>query len=55
MMYKEHSLAERLKDCLILEYTPNWIKNTPDKRINNHNIKIENKKENKKIIDWNTF
>ena len=31
MIYKEHPLANKLKDSPISEYHPKWIKNTPKK------------------------
>lgn len=62
IIYTEHPLASKLKDSLITEYNPIWIKNIPKKK----NVKQEQRQEPKKIIevkkkikddenDWNHF
>ncbi len=38
-MYKEHTLAKKLKDSPVNEYNPKWTKNLPQK------IPVNKKKE----------
>jgi len=55
IFYKNHPLANKLKDCPVSDYTPNWTKNLPVKI---KNVDVVEKKEQSKEdsqIDWNTF
>ena len=56
MIYTEHPLANKLRDCSVTKYTPKWTKNLPQK------VQVNKKKENieeipikKPKIDWDTF
>lgn len=54
MMYKEHPIANKLKDSSISEYNPKWIKNSPKKNtIDNKNF--ENKTKEKEKLSWDNF
>lgn len=53
VVYKEHSLSNKLRDSSISEYNPNWIKNVPEKVIVKEE-KIEKPVEKEKI-NWDTF
>ncbi len=56
MRYTEHPLAKKLKDSSVLEYTPKWIKNLPEKvKVNSKEEKTEKKPKKKPKIDWETF
>lgn len=56
MRYTEHPLAKKLKDSSVLEYTPRWIKNLPEKvKVNSKKEKTEEKTKKKPKIDWETF
>lgn len=56
MIYKEHPLAKKLKECSVLEYTPKWTKNIPEKvQVNTKKEKLEKKVKKKPKIDWDTF
>lgn len=56
MRYTEHPLAKKLKDSYVLEYTPKWTKNMPEKvQVNSKKEKIKRKTKKKPKIDWDTF
>ncbi|MCI8470448.1 MAG: type IV secretory system conjugative DNA transfer family protein [Clostridia bacterium] len=56
MRYTEHPLAKKLKECSVLEYTPKWTKNIPEKvQVNGKKEKAEKKIKKKSKIDWDTF
>lgn len=56
MRYTEHPLAKKLKDSSVLEYTPKWTKNMPEKvQVNSKKEKIKRKTKKKPKIDWDTF
>lgn len=56
MRYTEHPLANKLKDSSVLEYTPKWTKNIPEKvQVNTKKEKTEKKVKKKPKIDWDTF
>ena len=56
VIYTEHPLARKLKDCSIYDYIPNWTKNS-------NNIKktilpkkiIEKQEEKKENLSFDTF
>lgn len=56
MIYKEHPLSKKLKDCSVSEYNPIWTKNLSKKiQVNEKNENIEKKSKKKTKIDWETF
>lgn len=55
MIYKEHSLASKLKDSSISEYNPNWTKNCIEKVYKTEKKDNQKKSNPKARIDWNTF
>lgn len=53
VIYTEHSVASKLKDCSITDYNPKWTRNT--EKINEQNSQISNNDEKPKIrrkISW---
>lgn len=56
MRYTEHPLANKLRDSSVLEYTPKWTKNIPQKvQVIEKKKKTEKKVVKKSKIDWDTF
>lgn len=56
MMYKEHPLANKLKDCSVSEYNPIWTKNSTKKvQIIEKQKDVEKQHKKKSKIDWETF
>lgn len=56
MIYTEHPLANKLRDSSVLEYTPKWTKNIPQKvQVIEKKKKTEKKVIKKSKIDWDTF
>ncbi len=53
VIYTEHPLSEDLKDSLISDYTPKWIKNNTSKTEKGRKEKSEEKKREK--ITWENF
>lgn len=54
MMYKEHTLSYKLKDCSVLEYNPKWVKNMPKKERIKEKV-IEKQPEKKEKLGWHNF
>ncbi len=54
MMYKEHPLSHKLKDCSVLEYNPKWVKNVPKKERIKEKV-IEKQPEKKEKLGWHNF
>lgn len=53
MMYKEHPIANKLKDSSISEYNPKWVKNIP---IKVHVIENTNEKPiQQQKLSWDNF
>lgn len=54
VMYKEHPIANKLKDSPISGYNPKWIKNTTNNvRVEEKNVEKPVKKKEK--LGWNNF
>lgn len=54
MMYKEHPLSYKLKDCSVLEYNPKWVKNVPKKERIKEKV-IEEQPKKKEKLGWHNF
>lgn len=54
MMYKEHPIANKLKDSSISDYNPKWIINLPKKETV-ENKTIEDKPKIKEKLSWDNF
>lgn len=54
MMYKEHPIAQKLKDSSISDYNPKWIINSPKKETV-ENKTIEDKPKIKEKLSWDNF
>lgn len=54
MMYKEHPLSHKLRDCSVLEYNPKCVKNIPKKERIKEKV-IEEQPKKKEKLDWSNF
>ena len=54
MIYTEHPLSKKLKDSLISDYNPKWIRNNSNERVLENITKEKSKNLNKKL-SWETF
>lgn len=56
VIYTEHSLAKKLKDSSIYDYTPNWTKsNNSVKKVFQSKKDIEKAEEKKEKLSFDTF
>lgn len=55
VIYTEHPLSKKLKDCLISEYTPKWTKNSPEKVHIKEKQTAKEDNPKKEKLGWDNF
>lgn len=55
VIYTEHPLSKKIKDCLITDYKPEWTRNHPKKVNINKNQTTDKPKPKKEKLGWDNF